>query len=255
MKQTQSVQVPVQQRKLLRHGIVLYASLFIGVIVLVSGLALVSIPNDLINSCLKSRITKSLAGAYPSYSIQFDNLYYNIWENRVQCDSVTLTAIDSGFSCTITAFNARGIQWSRLFRGESLTPASFSASVIEANNIVVVFPQTQYELRCKRFIALMRDSEIVAEAFELHPLAGDEQFFAKSKFRRTRFRMILPECQLSGISCPELLEGTMYRARSVQIYEAFLDVLINKDKPRFPKLFHSFHAGPDSFFDNSTDTS
>jgi hypothetical protein len=74
-------------------------------------------------------------------------------------------------------------------------------------------------------------SEIIAEALELHPLVGDDTFFASRKFRRTRFRMDLPQCSVTGADCLGLLQGKTYRARSVKVNDASLDILVNMDTP------------------------
>jgi hypothetical protein len=71
----------------------------------------------------------------------------------------------------------------------------------------------------------------VAESLEVHPLAGDEEFFRGSTFRRTRLSFVTPQCSVMGLGCLELLQGKSYRARSVHIHDAVLDILVNKDKP------------------------
>jgi hypothetical protein len=75
------------------------------------------------------------------------------------------------------------------------------------------------------------DSEIVAEAMELHPFVGDDKFFASSKFRKTRFRVVLPQCSVTGADCLGLLQGKTYRASSVKINDASFDMLVNMDTP------------------------
>ena len=93
------------------------------------------------------------------------------------------------------------------------------------------FRQSQYELRCGRLRVSVPDSEILAEALELHPLVGDDKFFAGSKFRRTRFRIVLPQCRVTGADCLGLLQGKTYRARSVKVNDASFDILVNMDTP------------------------
>ena len=91
--------------------------------------------------------------------------------------------------------------------------------------------QEQYELRCERLRVSGPDSEIVVEALKLHPIRDDEQFFAGSKFRKTRFRLVVPHASVMGLAFLELLQGKMYRTRSADIRDAFIDVLVNNDKP------------------------
>jgi hypothetical protein len=66
---------------------------------------------------------------------------------------------------------------------------------------------------------------------ELHPLVDDEQLFAGSKFRFTRFRLVAPQFKVMGADLLGLLQGTTYRFHSVLVDGANLDLLLNKDGP------------------------
>jgi hypothetical protein len=72
---------------------------------------------------------------------------------------------------------------------------------------------------------------MVVESLKIHPLTGDDEFFEGSKFRRTRLSIAAPHCNVMGFACLELLQGKSYRARSVHIHDALIDILVNKDKP------------------------
>jgi hypothetical protein len=62
-------------------------------------------------------------------------------------------------------------------------------------------------------------------------LAGDENFFLGSKFRRTRMSFAAPGCTITGLGCLDLLSGKKYIAHAVELHEASLDLLLNKDLP------------------------
>ncbi len=66
---------------------------------------------------------------------------------------------------------------------------------------------------------------------ELHPLVSDDKFFSSSKFRRTRIRINLPQCKVTGADCVGLLQGKAYTARSVKVNNASFDILVNMDAP------------------------
>lgn len=214
-----------------RWKFAVYPFLSVGAIVLVSALVFLFYPDAFINTFLKGRITEAFREAYPAYSIRIGGIHYNIRENRIGFDSVALTTIDSTLSCTIAAYSLSGIGWLELFWARGLVPNGFTGTVLDAHGIVMNFPQEQYELRCGLLRVSVPDSEIVVEALKLHPLGDDEQFFAGSKFRKTRFRVVVPHARVKGLACLELLQGKMYRTRSAHIHDAFVDVLINKDKP------------------------
>jgi hypothetical protein len=219
------------RRKLLRLKIVLYAAYAVGAIVLVCALALLLFTDPLVNRFIKPRITKAFAEAYPAYLIRIADMNYSVLKNRFGFDSLALSAVDGTFSSNMGQFSVSGVSWTHLLWGGSLAPKDFANSVVDAHNIVLNFPQLQYELHCELLRISVRDSEIVVNALELHPPVDDEQFFARSKFRKTRYHFAIPQCRFTGLACLELLQGKNYRAHTAQIYDGSLSVLINKDKP------------------------
>ncbi len=219
------------RRKLSPLKIASYAGFAVGGIVLVCVLALLLFTDPLVNRFIKPRITKAFAEAYPAYSIRIADMNYSVFKNRFGFNSVALRAVDGTFSSTMGPFSVSGVGWMHLLWGGSLAPKDFGNSVVDAHNIVMNFPQSQYEFRCEWLRVSVPDSEMVAKSLKLHQLAGDEEFFGSSKARRTRFSLVTSQCSVKGLACLQLLQGKMYRARSVQIHDAFLDVLVNKDKP------------------------
>jgi hypothetical protein len=214
-----------------RWKFAVHAFLSVGAIVLVLALVFLFYPDTFINTFLKGRITEAFREAYPAYSIRIGSMHYNIQENLVGFDSVALTTADATLLCTIASYSVSGIGWLELLWARGLVPQGFTGTVLDAHGIVVNFPQEQYELRCGLLRVSVPDSDIVVEALELHPLDDDEQFFAGSKFRKTRVCLVVPHARVAGLSCLELLQGKVYHARSAHIRDPFLDVLINKDKP------------------------
>jgi hypothetical protein len=75
------------------------------------------------------------------------------------------------------------------------------------------------------------DSEIVADSIKYYSLINDEQFFAKSKFRQTRYRFDIPQIQIIGSDCAAFLQGNSYNAGCININDLFVDILVNMDKP------------------------
>ncbi len=211
-----------------------YLGLAVGVLVLLCALAVLLFPDALANRFIKPRIANAFAEAYPAYSIRIADMKYSVVHNRFGFDSVALSAVDSTFSGTIGPVSVSGIAWTHVLWGGSLEAGDFATSVLEVQDIAMNFLPSQYELRCKRLNVSMADSAIVADSLAIHPLVGDEEFFAGSKFRQTRFSVAVPQCRIIGLSGLELLQGKMYRTRSVHIHDVFLDILINKDKPNPP---------------------
>jgi hypothetical protein len=219
------------KQKLPSLKIVSYAGFAVGTIVLVCALTLLFFLNPFVNRFIKPRITKAFIEAYPACSIRIADMNYSVLKNRFGFDSVALSAVDSTFSSTIGPFSISGIGWMHLFWGGSLALNDFDNLIVDAQDIVLNFPQSRYKLHCEWLRVSVPDSGIVVEALEVYPLGDDEQFFAGSKFRETRFRLIVPHTRVMGLACLELLQKKRYHTRSIQIQDALLDVLVNKDKP------------------------
>jgi len=222
---------PANRSKLLLRKVAAYASLAVGAIVLVCVLVFLFFPETYINGYIKNQIIKAFTRAYPAYSIRIAGVHYNIWENRIGCDGIALASSDSTFSCNIGKFSVSGISWLQILWQGDIVSKGFNGSLADAREIVLTFRQSQYELRCGRLRVSVPDSEILAEALELHPLVGDDKFFASSKFRRTRLRIVLPQCRVTGADCRGLLQGKTYRASSVKVNDASFDILVNMDTP------------------------
>jgi hypothetical protein len=222
---------PTNRRKLSLLKMALYAGFAVGAIVLVCVLALLLFPDPLVNRFIKPRITRAFAEAYPAYSIRIADMNYSVLKNCFGFDSVALHAVDGTFSSKMGSFSVSGIEWIHLLWGGTLGPKNLTNVDLDAQDIELNFPQSHYKFRCKRLRVSVPDSEMVAESLEVHPLAGDEEFFRGSTFRRTRLSFVTPQCSVMGLGCLELLQGKSYRARSVHIHDAVLDILVNKDKP------------------------
>ena len=184
----------------------------------------------MVNGFVKGRLLRGLTEAYPSYSIHISGMHYNIGGDRIGFDSVTVMAIDSTLSCTVARLSVRGIRWMHLLWEGNVAPRDLAGSVADAQDIALNLQQEQYEFRCGSLHVSVPDSEMVVEALEVHPSGDDEQFFAGSRLRKTRFRLVVPHVRVIGLACLGLLQGKNYRTRSVHIDDAFLDVLVNKDK-------------------------
>ena len=92
---------PANRRKWSPRKVAAYAGLAAGVVVLVCVLVFLFFPDTYINGYLKNQIIKAFTRAYPAYSIRIAGVHYNIWKNRIGCDLIALTSMDSTFSCSI----------------------------------------------------------------------------------------------------------------------------------------------------------
>jgi hypothetical protein len=89
-------------------------------------------------------------------------------------------------------------------------------------------------MRCARLRASVPGSELIADAAELRTLVRDEDFFAASEFRTTRFHVVVPECRVLGLAYGELLQGKSYRARSIHFSGPSFEALVDREKPVKP---------------------
>jgi hypothetical protein len=203
----------------------------VGIIVLVGVLTIMLFPDPLVNWFIKPRITKALAEAYPAYVIRLSAMTYSVFKNRFGFESVDLQAVDSTFKASVGPFSVSGIRWWQVLWGGTLAQNDFAKSGVLVHDIVLSFPSSYYELRCKRISVSARDSEMLVETLTFHPMGDDEQFFVKGKFRQNRLRLVVPHVRITDVACLDLFRGKNYHAGSVQIRDAALDILLNKDKP------------------------
>ena len=151
---------PADRSKLSTRKVAAYAGLAVGALVLVCAVVFLFFPDTYINGYLKKQIIKAFTRAYPAYSIRIAGVHYNLWENRIGCDSIALTSNDSTFSCSIAKFSLSGIGWVPiLWRGE-IASKDLNGSVADVREMVLSFRQSQYELRCGRMRVSVPDSEI-----------------------------------------------------------------------------------------------
>jgi hypothetical protein len=209
--------------------VVKYTGFVIGTIILICLLIFIFFPDPFINTFLKDRITKELSKAYPEYSIKLGDMHYNVWKNRIGCDSITLK--NSEFTGSAASFSVSGINWLKILRQRDFTSNTLNSSVIDAQKIVIDFRKAQNILRLRMLHISVPDSEMTADSIQYHSLIDDEQFFAKSKFRQTRFRFDIPQIKIMGLDCLALLQGNSYSAGNINIHGLFADILVNMDKP------------------------
>ena len=207
-----------------------------GALVIVCITAFLFFADFFTNGYIKNRIVKTFTKACPAYSLRLSGVHYNIWKNRLGFDRIAINSNDSAFSCIIGKLSVGGISWLSILRHEDIASKGIAGSVAYVRGIALNFRQERYELICKRLRVSLPDSAISADHLEFHPLDNDAKFFSHSAFRRTRFRINLPQCTVIGADCLGLLQGKAYRARSVNLINPVFDILVNQDTP----------AGPDS---------
>ncbi len=220
----------INWRKLSPDKITLFSSIAARTILILFALIILFFPQTYLNGFLKIRIIDSFTKAYPEYSLNIARVNFNVLNNRVECDSITLTKKDSAFSSKIGTFSLYGIGWIKLLREKKFSSKTISEAVLNAKGIVLNFKQSQNQILCGSLHLSVPDSEIVADSVEFHPLITDEQFFSESKFRSTRYRFVIPKIIVSGLEYSRLLDGNNYRTRSITIRNVFVDILVNMDK-------------------------
>jgi hypothetical protein len=177
LKKERKLMVPMQvhhgpsnRSKVSPRKVAAVAGLAVGAGVLVCVGVFLFFPDTYINGYLKNRIIKAFRKAYPAYSMQIGNVNCNLWENRIGCDSIALTSMDSSFSCSLAGLSVSGIGWAQILWRGDIASKDLKRLVADAREMVLNFRQSQYELRCARLHVSVPDSEILAEAFEFHPL-------------------------------------------------------------------------------------
>jgi len=186
----------------------------------------------ILNGYGKRKMERAFGEAYPGYTLRIGELDYKIGANRIVAQSITLSVGNSMIK--VGRLSMTGVRWARLLWGKAVLADVLVKAGLDATDLDMKFPPSPYGIRCARLQASVRDSELIAEEIELRPLVGDEEFFAATAFRTTRFRVVVPECRVWGLAYGELLRGTSFRAGSVHISRPSFDALVNRDKPVEP---------------------
>ncbi len=231
MKKAQIKNDLLNWKKLSMGKVAKYLSVAIGTVIIICLLVLIFFPDPFINGFLKDRITKSFRETYPEYSLQLGDMHYSFWKNRLECDSITLKASDSTFTFNAASLSISGIDRMKILWKREFTINNLSSSVIAAQKIELNFQKSQDEVQIGMLNISIPDSEIIVDSIKYHSLISDEQLFAKSQFRQTRFRFDVPQIKIMGLDYPGLLQGKVYNARSINIQGMFADILVNMDKP------------------------
>jgi hypothetical protein len=124
-----------------------------------------------------------------------------------------------------------GLSWIKLLLEKKFSTGSFNKTALEADGIVLNFKQLRYAIQCGHIYLSIHDSVMVADSLKFLPLITDAEFFAQSKFRNTRYRLLFPRISVNGLIYGDLLFGDNYRARSINICNAYIDILVDMDKP------------------------
>ena len=187
----------------------------------------------LLNRFLRPKFEQAFSAHLPGSSLRLGALHYDVWRNRLECDSVAMTR-PGGAPASTGAIAATGVRWGRLLVGERNPAQIFSSTQLDVTDFSAVLPEAEYRVHCGHLRISVPDAEIAAQALSLQLVASDEAFFASTPFRRVRYRLAVASCSLRGVSFAELLNGQAYRARSVEVVGPVFETLVNRDKPRRP---------------------
>ncbi len=207
------------------------AAIIVGGLIIICSLIIIFHPDPLINYFLKDRITKAISETYPEYQIQLGDIHYSVFTNRLVCDSIKLKTPEPVIEYRLTSFSVSGINWLKILWQNSFNLKNLANAEIDAQNIILNSHKSQDELRVRMVHISIPDSEMVTDSIKYYSLNGDEKLFSKSEFRQTRIRLDIPQMKIAGLDFLALLQGKIYKARSVSIHDMFADILVNMDKP------------------------
>lgn len=213
------------QRIAVRFGLALLFA------VLLCALAVLLGRDFILNRIARPRIEKEFAAAHPGLSLSLGNLHFDYRAGRLVCHQAAVTNSNSGVSCRFAEVTANRLEWNRLLFGPRRVDLILAHAELQATEVRLSFPASQYEIRCARASLSVRRSQALVQDFELQPSIGDEEFFAARPFRRTRFRLRMTLCRFDGLAGLELLQGKVCRARHLEVDGGALESVFNRDKP------------------------
>lgn len=242
-------------KKILRAITIVIAALAVIILVVALGFS-----DALLNRYAKGRIEAAFAEAYPGYVLKLGSLHYNLFKNFSEGRTVSLLASDSSLRAGAHSLSISGIGWHELVIQRGITPDAVKSSVLSADDVLIHLARSKLDIRCGHLQisaadsafaiadasvefaasryhlsspmirADARDSLLTAEAIVLRPIAGDDDFFAASSYRRTRAALKIRKLSLQGTPVLDLLEGKAMLARSLECDAPEISLLVNRDK-------------------------
>lgn len=190
--------------------------------------------DSILTRFLKPKLEQSFSAHLPGSSLRLGALHYNVWTNRLACDSAALTW-RNGAPASAGSITATGVHWGRLLARKPSPAQIFSRAQFEVRDLSAAWPHAEYRVTCSRLDVSVPDSASTAQTLTLQPVVSDEAFFAASPFRRVRYRLAIGSCALRGVDFAALLGGQAYRAQSLELTGAAVETLADHDKPRPPR--------------------
>jgi len=189
--------------------------------------------NAILNGYGKRKAERLFAQAHPGFVLRIDSLDYSVGANRMVARSVTLSGTNT--TLKVDRISLTGVRWARACLGKAMLADVLAKAELDATNLVIEITPARYGIRCSRLRTSVPAATLVAEGTELRPLMDNEAFFGADQFRTALFRVLLPECRVSGLAHDGFSRGKSFEARLVEFFRPSVEVLINRDKP--PKPF------------------
>ena len=203
-----------------------------GVCILLVGVVagLLYFPHLYLNDYVKNKIITEFAKEYPEYTLAISDVHIYLLADNIELTSLTLSAKDSSFSCSIDNPSIKGISWKTLIFNGANARGALDKSVATAQNIDIQLPKELYQIHCQALTASLLDALIFAENIEVKPLVGDVEFFNNQKVRTTRYRLTMPQFFIQGNSILGLLQGKKCAADFIRLPNLTLDMLVDTSK-------------------------
>src|SRR4051812_37700459 len=84
----------------------------------------------LLNRFLRPKLEQACFAHLPGSSLRLGALHYDVWHNRLRCDSVAMTRPD-GAPASTGAISAKGVNWRRLLADKCDAAQLFSGAQVE----------------------------------------------------------------------------------------------------------------------------
>ena len=188
----------------------------------------VKLDYDVIDSLVSD---KNLTNVNSGYSVKISDMNFNLLKNNIKLKALFLISNDSMITCNIKKPSLDGIAWNNLVYNGELKSKDLSKLVATTEEIELNLWSQEYQFRFGRIQTSFKDSVLFVDKMNIQPLIDDKNFFAESKYRRTRLKMSLSQVKLMGVDYHSLMQGTKYNARLIQFGDASLDIVVNMYKP------------------------
>lgn len=203
---------------------------YVGLIILSGIIIFVVFPDLLLNKVIKHKILVSLKHTYPNSTVYISDIDYNLWQNNLTGKNVFFRSNENTPELNFSQLSIRNIKWFQIFLKRDISFKEIKKARLSTTDGRIRFSKNGYYLAFTEAKVSVPDSVISIDSIIIRPEINDEEFFAKSEYRKTRYDIRISKLKLVSLFQPENIKRKEIHILGVIIDSASFNFLVNRDK-------------------------